>query len=433
MSDVFLSYKREDAESARRIVDAMRESGISVWWDDGITPRQAWDEEIEQALSAASTVVVLWSSRSVSSEWVRTEAHYGKDRGKLVPALIEACTIPIAFTLTQTVNLSSWNGDRTNLQWRKLLTWITDLISTKPGNANLPAGLAPAATPNIYRDAVGSLPSGEPIYDGAFIGPSTPAGTAFRDGEQMPVMRIVPKGLFLLGAAGDDPDRASSETPQKRIDIPAAFAIGIFPVLVSEYVTVAGALPVDTPPPPAPRGWLSRFRSTPAASQPVASQSAQEARMPVTNISWDDAEAFVERLSSASQQRYRIPSEAEWEYACRAGSSGRYSCGDAIDGSRAAFALAAGPVKTGSFPANAFGLHDMHGNVREWTADLWHDSYDSTPQDGRPALDGHGAMRVVRGGSWRDTAVMLRSCARMRATPSIRTDMIGLRVARSIA
>ena len=155
--------------------------------------------------------------------------------------------------------------------------------------------------------------------------------------------------------------------------------------------------------------------------------------MPVTNISWDDAEAFVERLSSASQQRYRIPSEAEWEYACRAGSSGRYSCGDAIDGSRAAFALAAGPVKTGSFPANAFGLHDMHGNVREWTADLWHDSYDSTPQDGRPALDGHGAMRVVRGGSWRDTAVMLRSCARMRATPSIRTDMIGLRVARSIA
>jgi formylglycine-generating enzyme required for sulfatase activity len=74
----------------------------------------------------------------------------------------------------------------------------------------------------------------------------------------------------------------------------------------------------------------------------------------------------------------------------------------------------------------------MHGNVREWAADLWHDNFDFTPQDGRPALDGHSSMRLVRGGGWRDTPVMVRSAARMRATQSIRSELIGFRVARSI-
>jgi type I restriction enzyme S subunit len=127
-----------------------------------------------------------------------------------------------------------------------------------------------------------------------------------------------------------------------------------------------------------------------------------------------------------------VPSEAEWEYSCRAGSATRYSCGDTIDSTRAVFGLPSGPFETGAHPANAFGIYDMHGNVREWTADLWHDSYDSTPQDGRPALDGHSAMRVVRGGGWRDNTAMLRSAARLRATPSIRSDVIGFRVVRSI-
>jgi formylglycine-generating enzyme required for sulfatase activity len=376
-------------------------------------------------------VVVLWSPRSVTSEWVRTEAHYGKDRGKLVPATIEPCTVPIAFTLTQTVNLVGWQGDRQDRQWRKLLTWITDLISTKPGNANLPGGLVPANTTNVYRDAIGKLPSGEPIYDGAFINPSTPPGTVFRDEDQMPVMRIVPKGSFLLGASRDDPDRAPYEAPQKRIDIPTSFAMGVFPVLASEYLKWTGSLPsIEAAPAPA-QGWLSRLRGTQPPAQ-AASASTPQPGIPVTNLSYDDAQMLADRLSSASHQHYRIPSEAEWEYACRAGSIERYSCGDSIDRSKAAFALAAGPVPVGAYPPNAFGLYDMHGNVREWTADLWHDSYDLTPQDGRPALDGHSSMRLVRGGGWRDSAVMLRSAARMRATQSIRVDVIGFRVARSV-
>jgi len=90
-----------------------------------------------------------------------------------------------------------------------------------------------------------------------------------------------------------------------------------------------------------------------------------------------------------------------------------------------------GPVAPGAFQPNAFGLYDMHGNVREWTADLWHESYDMTPPDGSAAMEGHGSMRVARGGAWCDGPAMLRSAARMRATQTSRSPAIGFRVART--
>jgi formylglycine-generating enzyme required for sulfatase activity len=404
---------------------------MSVWWDDGITPQEAWDRTIEQELSAASTVVVLWTPLSVSSEWVRREAHYGQDRGKLVPVLVESCTIPIAFSLNQTVNLDRWDGDRTNRQWRKLLTWVTDLVTTKPGNANIPQAISPAQ-PNRFRSALGYLASGDPIYDGAYVNTSTPAGTAFVDGEGMPVMRILPRGSFLLGSTADDPDRATHEGPQKRIEIPAAFAIGVFPVLVSEYRKFIES-PAPAPAAPAPsRGWFGRRKEN---EPPVSGGTppAMKPGVPITYVSFDEAASFAGRLSSIAKEGYRVPSEAEWEYACRAGTRSRYSCGDTIDTTKAAFGLAEGPVDPGKFTPNAFGIYDLHGNVREWTADLWHDSYDTTPLDGRPATEGHGSMRIVRGGGWSDDAARLRSAARMRATESIRASVIGFRVARSLA
>jgi formylglycine-generating enzyme required for sulfatase activity len=431
VADIFISYKKEDSLLAERVVTALRDEGMSVWWDDGITPQEAWDRTIEQELSAASTVVVLWTPLSVSSEWVRREAHYGQDRGKLVPVLVESCTVPIAFSLNQTVNLVNWNGDRADRQWRKLLTWVTDLATTKPGNANIPQAISPAQ-PNRFRSALGHLASGDPIYEGAFVNTSTPAGTAFIDGEGMPVMRILPMGSFLLGSTPDDPDRATHEGPQKRIEIPAAFAIGVFPVLVSEYRKLVES-PSPAPIAPAPsRGWFGRHKEN---ELQVSSQTPAPMKpgVPITQVTFDEAAAFASRLSSLAKESYRIPSEAEWEYACRAGTRTRYSCGDTIDSTKAAFGLAEGPIEAGKFAPNAFGIYDLHGNVREWTADLWHDSYDTTPLDGRPATEGHGSMRIVRGGGWSDDAVRLRSAARMRATESIRASVIGFRVARSLA
>jgi formylglycine-generating enzyme required for sulfatase activity len=441
LADIFISYKKEDSAGAERVAAALRAEGFSVWWDDGLTPKAAWDAMLEQEITAAASVVVLWSPRSVSSEWVRTEAHYGQDRAKLVPVMIETCILPLAFMLRQTINLSTWQGDRADRQWRKLVTWIADLVSTKPGNANIPGALG-AAQPNRFRETIGRLASGDAIVDGAFVNASTPAGTAFRDGEHGPIMRILPQGAFLLGASPGDPDRTPVEGPQRRVEIPVPFAIGIFPVLVSEFMAVMGA-PAATPDDkPAARGWLGRlFGGAPPPPIPAAASAPSNPALPITHVSLDDAQEFVVRLSAATAEPYRIPSETEWEYACRARSQSRYSWGDTIDASKAAFAWDSpgtrappiGPVEPGSFASNGFGLYDMHGNVREWTADLWHESYDATPLDGSPATDGHGSMHVVRGGGWSDGPTLLRSSARMRATQTGRVNVIGLRVARALS
>jgi len=426
VADVFVSYKKEDSDYADRIAAALREAGFTVWWDDGLTPETAWDAALEKEIAEAATVVVLWSPRSVVSEWVRTEAHYGQDRGKLVPVMIEPCTIPLAFMLKQTVNLCAWRGDRADRQWRKLLTWIADLTSTKPGNANIPSSLG-AAQPNPFREAVGRLPSGDPIYDGTLINASTPAGTAFRDGDNRPVMRILPRGAFQLGSPPTDPDRTSVEGPQKRIEIPVPFALGVFPVLTGEYLAVMGAAPSPAPTPP-PKSWFGTFKPKP--SEPVRAAAPGDPWLPMTHVSFEDAERFAQRLSDLVGEAYRLPSEVEWEYACRAGSRTRYAFGDTIDAGKALFAAQTGPGMPAKYPSNAFGLYDMHGNVREWTADLWHESYDTTPTDGSHATAGHGSMRVVRGGGWCDGPAILRSASRTRATINSRTDFIGFRLVR---
>jgi len=427
MPDVFISYKKEDFQIAERVVTGLRAAGLSVWWDEGLTPKTAWDAELEREISAAASVVVLWTPRSVNSEWVRTEAHYGQDRGKLVPVMLEDCPIPIAFMLRQTIRLLDWNGDQTSREFRKLLTWIADLSSTKPGNANIPQNLV-AAQPNRFRDAVGQLASGEPIVDGALVNAATPATTVFRDADKLPVMRILPKGAFLLGSPDSEPDRTAVEGPQRRVEIPAPFAIGVYPLLVREYRDIMGDLPSSVGATPESRGLFSRFKRP--APSPVS--PAPDPSLPATQVSFDDAQAFVERLSTLTTESYRIPSEAEWEYACRAGSRTRYSFGDSIDSTMALFAAKTGPVAPGAYRPNAFGLFDMHGNVREWTADLWHESYDTTPLDGSAATEGHGSMRVVRGGGWSDEASILRSAARIRATQYSRSPIIGVRVARNL-
>jgi formylglycine-generating enzyme required for sulfatase activity len=429
MSDVFVSYKKEDWQLTEPLVESLRTEGFHVWWDDGLTPRTAWDAMLEREIAAASAVVVLWTPRSVTSEWVRTEAHYGQDRGKLVPVMLEACTPPIAFMLRQTVNLTAWRGDRADREWRKLLTWIADLAATKPGNANIPQALG-AAQPNRFRDAIGYLAPDDPIVDGGLVNASTPAATAFRDAEDGPVMRALPKGAFLLGSPDTDPDGTAVERPQRRVEIPAPFAIGVYLVLVSEYAAIMGGVPVIARLPNVRRHWWNALRAS--AEQPQAA-SRSSANAPVTQVSYDDAQSFANSLSDKTGHAYRLPSEAEWEYACRAGSHTRYTFGDTIGPAQARFGAAAGPVAAGTFPPNAFGLYDMHGNVREWTADLWHESYDATPLDGRPATSGHGSMQVVRGGGWCDSPAMLRSAARMRATRSIRSDAIGFRIVRDLA
>ncbi|NNC47134.1 MAG: toll/interleukin-1 receptor domain-containing protein [Sphingomonas sp.] len=105
MADIFISYKKEDRKVTEALAAALEAEGLSVWWDNALNPKAAWDSIIEQEIAAARKVLVLWSPRAVKSDWVRSEAHYAQDHGKMVPVKIEECTLPLAFMLRQAVGL----------------------------------------------------------------------------------------------------------------------------------------------------------------------------------------------------------------------------------------------------------------------------------------------------------------------------------------
>ena len=128
MADIFLSYCSADRSVARKFVDALSEEGISVWWDDRLTPIEQWDRLIEKEIHSASAVLVIWTPRAVESDWVRIEASFGRERKKLLQARFEECDVPLQFTLLQWMDLDSWlaSGDTANCQ--KLMTWFRALI-----------------------------------------------------------------------------------------------------------------------------------------------------------------------------------------------------------------------------------------------------------------------------------------------------------------
>jgi formylglycine-generating enzyme required for sulfatase activity len=154
-------------------------------------------------------------------------------------------------------------------------------------------------------------------------------------------------------------------------------------------------------------------------------------------VSWDDVKQYVFWLSRKTGKVYRLLSEAEWEYAARAGTTTRYTFGDTISTNQAQFSegswgSAGKTVEVGSFAANRFGLHDMHGNVWEWVEDSWHDSYEGAPLDGSVWPGGDVSLRVLRGGSWFDIPVDLRSANRFGFQPTDHTYAVGFRVARTL-
>jgi len=165
---------------------------------------------------------------------------------------------------------------------------------------------------------------------------------------------------------------------------------------------------------------------------------------PVIEVDWNDAQAYVAWLSRKTGERYRLLSEAEWEYVARAGTSTPFYFGNTITPDQANYdgnyTYDGGPKGTyhektmpvGSYPRNAFGLYDLHGNVWEWTEDCYQDSYSGAPTDGSARSVSNCSLRVLRGGSWLYNPQLLRSALRVRGDPSSRTDGIGFRVARTL-
>ncbi len=237
----------------------------------------------------------------------------------------------------------------------------------------------------------------------------------FRDCATCPEMISLPAGTLAMGSAEVKTAGLSDEAlkyagefeeqPQHRVSV-RAFAIGAYEVTQAEWTAIMGDNPSTT---------LGE-------------------RLPVENVSWEDAQEFARRLSERTGKHYRLPTEAEWEYAARAGSEHIFSFGDdpAQLPQHAWFRGNADghshPV--GSLVPNAFGLHDMLGNVWERTEDCWRSHYEDAPTDGSAQTGGDCDMRVVRGGSWVNLPQFLRSAARFRYSTTSRYEFVGLRIAR---
>jgi formylglycine-generating enzyme required for sulfatase activity/class 3 adenylate cyclase len=231
--------------------------------------------------------------------------------------------------------------------------------------------------------------------------PAVPAAA-----QLIPEMVSIPGGTFLMGS-GDDP----SEKPIHRVTV-KPFSIGKFPVTVRE--------------------WNACVAAKSCSYTPTGDDDA-----PVANLSWTDTQQFVEWLSRVTQKPFRLPTEAEWEYAARGGTRSKFWWGDQP---QAAMANCKGcnepyessqPLKVGSFKPNPFGLYDMGGNIHQWMTDCWHENYEGAPVDGSAWVDSDCLSRVIRSGSWKNDPSYVRPSNRDHYDATVRYPTHGLRVAYS--
>ncbi len=316
--------------------------------------------------------------------------------------------------------------DAQNLNFAIPVDWIDDVLPKQPRQAEPP--------PRQAKESQCTLA----------------AGQSFRDCEGCREMVVVPAGRFLMGSPASESGRDDDEGPRHLVTIANPFAVGKYEVTRTEFGRFARATGQQM------NGcfyWDGKQVSLDIAGNWENPGFPQRANEPALCVSWEDAQAYVRWLSQQSGKTYRLLSEAQWEYAARAGSDEARFWGSGTDracqfanvydatgkakhnfryenfGCDDGYAVTA-PV--GSFKPNAFGLYDMLGNVSEWVEVCWNDSYASAPADGRVWATGDCSRRVGRGGSWSYEPAAVRSANRGGFGPSGRSNSQGFRVARTL-
>lgn len=321
--------------------------------------------------------------------------------------------------------------------WYQLLSG--DLTTGRPGGTRWPGRLIERGMDRALVDLLGSClednPADRPanaivlseqlgrLLDGTPASGNSVAGmpSKITNGLGM-VLTIVPAGDFYMGSPPTEAERGSDEGPQRRVKLTRPFYFAIHPVTQQQYLQLMGENP-------------SYFQGIRGGGPDF----------PVERISWHDALAFCRRLAELPEEkkagrRYRLPTEAEWEYACRAGSPAPFAFGPALTASQANFngnypygtsvrgRFLETTSRVGSYPANSWGLHDMHGNVWEWCADYYEQTYyrKAPPED--PPGPATGTLRVVRGGSCMNIGRFCRSAYRFGVAPDNRDLDVGFRV-----
>jgi formylglycine-generating enzyme required for sulfatase activity len=248
-------------------------------------------------------------------------------------------------------------------------------------------------------------------------------------------LATIPPGRFSMGSPEDEKDRIADEGPEHKVSITKGFHLGMYEVTQGEYEEVMGSNP-------------SYISAVGEGNDKV--KGLKTARFPVERVSYEDAVKFCEKLSALKGEKegkrmYRLPSEAEWEYACRggAGSKTPFHFGKSLTADQANFdgnypyPYRVAPKGTdlgrtcevGSYKPNGFGLYDMHGNVWEWCSDRYDKDYYNKGDKVNPSGPFKGTDRVIRGGGWIDSAWYCRSARRVSTMPTTRSSNVGFRVA----
>jgi len=435
MPKIFISYRREDTSYQTTTIYEFLKPKFgeeNVFMDvDTIPAGVDFREYLREAVSGCDVLLAVigeyWivdrqAKRRLDDarDFVRIELEAALQRRiRLIPVLVGGTTMPGPGDLPESIrDLAFRNavevrpGRDLQPDMRRLIRELEAPLSRpKRPPAVPPQPEAPAAeAPSPARQRV-SRSASRPLVEAPTVPPpdeSAQAGDVITNSIGMRMI-LIPAEEFLMGSPDSDSDASADEKPQHRVKITRPFYLGVCPVTQEEYERVMGENP-------------SHFQGDP--------------QRPVEQVSWDDAVEFCRRLSEKEGKTYRLPTEAEWEYACRAGSTTKWCFGDSESqlGEYAWYTVNSRSTThpVGKKEPNDWGVYDMHGNVWEWCADWYaQDYYGGSPTDD-PKGPSSGALRVLRGGSWGGVPGYSRSANRFRGSPPAdRYFLLGFRLART--
>jgi formylglycine-generating enzyme required for sulfatase activity len=434
---IFLAHAREDKPEVRRLYADLKARGLEPWLDEfDLVPGQIWKVEIPNAIRQAGIFLACLSSRSVEKVgYVQNEfrlalsAFGERPPGSiyLVPVRLDECTVPDLQIPDRGLSLQDihWVDLWQEGGFQRLVGAIEDAFGIAPLSAG--AGEQTSTVIPVPEHGAERLAEqqGKPA-----VGNLAP-GRVFRDVDApwCPELVVIPTGEFMMGSTEAERQwaikqdakqkRVASEKPEHRVKIEHRLAIGCYPVTFEEWDRYAddGA-------------W---HRSECLKPYRPHDEDWGRGKQPLINVSWDDIQGYLRWLRGKTGHLYRLLSEAEWEYACRAGLKTRYHVGSKITHHDANFGEKVGrTTEVGFYTPNAWGLYDMHGNVWEWVEDCWNNNYHGAPDDGSAWTSGDCSCRVVRGGSWGSPKPNLRSAYRNKRKADDRDNVVGFRVARTL-
>jgi formylglycine-generating enzyme required for sulfatase activity len=389
MAQIFLCYAREDEARVRNVYRRLRALGFELWMDKiTLIPGQRWQQEIPRALRTSDFVLIFFLKNSVGKRgYVQREFKLALDTLQevpddvihTIPVRLDNCDLPEQFGFLQWCDLFERGG------FQRLVRAIRAGVSQRPEPA---VRLAESTTPAAEQSGVLTL---SPRLTNSI-------GMGFV---------LIPAGPFMMGSPDADSEALDLEKPAHQVTISQPFYLGKYPVTQAQWEAVIGTNP-------------SQFTGDPNCS--------------VERVSWEDVQEFIRGLNAKEGDAiYRLPTEAEWEYAARAGSTTAYSFGDdprqldEYGRYRDNSGDQTHPV--GQRKPNAWGLYDMHGNVWEWVQD-WYGAYAPEPVTD-PRGPSSGSSRVFRGGSWGTGAGRCRSAFRGSGAPGDRGSDLGFRLLRT--